>query len=177
MNTTPDDETFGENPCAGCGGTDMPLHTDGRCPNCHTPADERYPVFVYGTLRPCWWNARLWEGRATPTHDGTAILLGYKLVRTAFPYAVPAATAQTVGTLIVPHPHLYDEVLADMDVLEGVRSGHYDRIRVAVLTEAEPCFAWVYVPARIDRRIGTLPEVATVDGRYDWNAERSEMSR
>lgn len=22
-------------PCVGCGGTEMPLHVDGRCPNCH----------------------------------------------------------------------------------------------------------------------------------------------
>jgi hypothetical protein len=46
----PEPETYGENPCVGCGGTDMPLHTDGRCPNCHTldtRVDEHGPEWGY----------------------------------------------------------------------------------------------------------------------------------
>lgn len=29
-----------DQPCVGCGGTDMPLHVDYRCPNCHELDDE-----------------------------------------------------------------------------------------------------------------------------------------
>lgn len=62
MSRTYDDMTPGERgddgcydeedvnvPCIGCNGTDMPLHTDGRCPNCHELDDY---VDTHGSD---WW--------------------------------------------------------------------------------------------------------------------------
>lgn len=127
-------------------------------------------IAVYGTLRPGNGNARLWEGRATAHWDGEAVVHGYALVTNgAFPYATPAVMSQSVVALIEPHEGEYDDVLADMDYLEGVPS-HYDRIEVAVLTPAGPVIAWMYVPARIDSYLANLPDVETDDlGRHDWS--------
>jgi hypothetical protein len=46
-----DAETIGENPCLGCGGTELPLHTDGMCADCHeldAEVDEHGPDYGYG---------------------------------------------------------------------------------------------------------------------------------
>lgn len=49
---TPEDEP--ENvPCIGCGGTELPLHVDRRCPDCRVLDAE---VDEYG---PDWWGDRL----------------------------------------------------------------------------------------------------------------------
>jgi len=131
----------------------------------------RHPVFCYGTLRIECGNDRLWHGRAVSHHDGTAYVLGYALVTNgAFPYLVPATMSQTVGALIVPHDDDYDDVLEDMDGLEGVPV-HYERIEVAVLTPTGPTMAWTYVPAaRTIERIAELPDVPTDEwGRHDWS--------
>lgn len=163
----------GESHCA-CWWASTPTHPRPCCQCGHDRRNEheRYPVFVYGTLRPGCGNDRLWRGRAVTIHDGTAILVGYKLVTNGhFPYMIPATTAQTVGTLIVPDDEHYDDVLDRMDMLEGVPR-HYLRIRVAVLVEGgEPCFAWTYVPAT--RNHDLMPECATAGGRFDWHAERA----
>ena len=127
-------------------------------------------AFVYGTLRPRCGNDRLWQDRATARHDGECFVLGHKLVtRGWFPYLVPAVTAQTIGALIVPHPGQLDEVLARMDILEGVPH-HYERTTIAVLTPDGIERAWTYVPT--DPSDWLLPEVPTNEGRYDWKEFR-----
>ena len=130
---------------------------------------ERLPIFCYGTLRPDGGNDCLWNQRGHARHDGTAVAIGYKLVarqRAWFPYLVPAMTAQTRGTLIVPDPDCYDDVLACLDRLEGVPH-HYLRVVVAVLTPDGPVRAWAYIAADLQDRL--LDDVPTdTDGYFVW---------
>jgi gamma-glutamylcyclotransferase (GGCT)/AIG2-like uncharacterized protein YtfP len=142
---------------------------------------SRLPIFVYGTLRWQCGNDRLWHGRAVSHHDGRAYVIGYALADHGFfPYLVAASSAQTVGALIVPADEHYDDVLADMDHLEGYEPGrrynHYERIIVVVFTpDGQYRRAWTYLP-EMDDRIARLPDVPTnADGRYDWRC--SEQAR
>lgn len=141
---------------------------------------ERRPIAVYGTLRSGNGNARLWHGHATSR--GTGYIIGYALVTNGgFPYAVRAATAQSVVEVIVPHVDDYDYVLGRMDALEGYRPGsqhnHYDRVTVPVFVEGNIVTAWIYVPAWMDDHVSNLPDVATNDdGRYDWACQTPRRS-
>lgn len=142
-------------------------------PACVAARAQR-PIFVYGTLRPGHHNAQLWAGHADARHDGDAFVIGWALVSNGgFPYMVRAATGQTAGALIVPHPADYDRVLGWMDGLEGYRPGaahnHYERITVPVVTPAGIVTAWTYTP-HDTTRIAELPDVPTnAAGFYDWN--------
>lgn len=145
---------------------------------------DRLPVFVYGTLRPGWGNALLWDGRAAPHHDGDAVVLGYRLTSSGgFPYLVADDGSATAGTLIEPEPADYEHVLARMDALEGYEQGsrhnHYERVHVVVHTPEGPVLAWVYVPsahgtADHARSLRNGPQ--RLDGTYDWN-ERDAWRR
>lgn len=128
------------------------------------------PIWVYGTLRPGGGNDGLWRERAEPRYDNRCSVVGYALVHNGhFPYLIPAATSQSVGTLIYPHAEHYDAVLADMDRLEGVPV-HYRRITVSVLLRHAIVGAWTYIPAGLDDDyIANLPDVATDDrGFHNW---------
>ncbi|RKY17300.1 MAG: hypothetical protein DRQ55_16135 [Planctomycetota bacterium] len=130
--------------------------------------DERLAIFVYGTLRPGHGNSRLWQGLATARYDGKCFVLGYRLVGGGFPYAIPAPTAQTVGTLVYPHPEHEDEVRQQMDWLEGYPS-HYTRVVTAVVTPDGYRLAWIYTPPE-GKPFGLQREVRTdSNGRFDWN--------
>ena len=145
---------------------------------------ERLPVFVYGTLRPGWGNARLWAGCAEAHHDGTATVLGYHLTTNGgFPYLVWDDASTTVGTLIEPADEDYDEVLARLDALEGYRPwgrhNHYERVHVVVHTPDGPWLAWTYVPSHCggsaERARALRPVQRDDEGRYDWNVQRREV--
>ena len=128
------------------------------------------PAFVYGTLRPGGGNHGLWGSRAEARHDDRCFVVGFALVHNGhFPYLIPAATSQSVGCLIYPHADHYDDVLADMDRLEGVPN-HYNRVTVAVMLRRGITSAWTYIPAGGgDGDIANLPDVATDDrGFHNW---------
>jgi gamma-glutamylcyclotransferase (GGCT)/AIG2-like uncharacterized protein YtfP len=136
---------------------------------------DRLPVFVYGTLRPGQGNySRLLAGRiATPVR---ATLPGHALYgRTLpFPYVVPAPGHTVVGDLVTPLADLYDEVLDDLDWLEGYRAGpsdasHYVRTRVAVESPAGTETAWVYLAGTMAARRLRLYDLVD-DG--DWLGAR-----
>lgn len=118
---------------------------------------EPLPVFVYGTLRPQFGNAIVWERYgATCLHDGHAHADGYGLGYShgAFPYMHEAEGRSAVGALVMP---LYEtaadrRMLADLDALEGVPH-HYQRIDLIVQTPDGPVRAWAYTVApRADLR-------------------------
>lgn len=128
-----------------------------------------YPCFVYGTLRPGHGNDRLWRGRARDQYDGEVYVAGYRLVGRGFPYAVPEPAAEAVGCLIVPDTEQYDDVMLDLDRLEGVPSHYTRELVVAVTPEGWRC-AWMYVAgywAGDTERTGS-PVPTDANGRYDW---------
>jgi gamma-glutamylcyclotransferase (GGCT)/AIG2-like uncharacterized protein YtfP len=140
--------------------------------NTNTEIQEMYeqirlPIAVYGTLRPGHGNSILWRGMAEASFDGEAYVMGYRLIGHGFPYAIPAASSQSLVTLITPHEDTYDQVLAEMDRLEGVGHGFYDRLQVTVVTPDGPVGAWMYVPSN---KRGSGEEVrVNAEGRHDWN--------
>jgi gamma-glutamylcyclotransferase (GGCT)/AIG2-like uncharacterized protein YtfP len=109
-------------------------------------------VAVYGTLRPGCGNDRLWQGSANVIADGWFIA-GYRLVSNgAFPYAIPTGDRadESRVTLVMPHLAEYDEVLARLDMLEGVPT-HYVRSMVECRDPEDRgggfVVAWLYEPA------------------------------
>ena len=107
---------------------------------------EELPVFVFGTLRPGWGNACQWDGLGEAKHDGKAIVKDHRLVSNgAFPYCLPAAGRNTVGTLIVAHDGCWSRMIDQMDMLEGVPV-HYNRRRVNVSTPEGKIQSWYYLP-------------------------------
>lgn len=133
--------------------------------------DERLPVFVYGTLRPCRHNAALWYDLADAHHDGTAELLGWRLVSNgSFPYAIPAPLHFARGCLLEPREGCGGELLARLDRLEGVPH-HYQRIAVWIMLpttetlDAEEVRAWAYVD-----QTGRHADLRPVPGD-DWDNE------
>lgn len=110
----------------------------------------RLPFFVYGTLRPGHGNyRRLLVGRTT--RETPATVTGLALYGCGIPYAIPTPAATTVGALIHVEATLYDEVLHDLDRLEGYRPhrperSHYVRTRWHVTTDnGDPTEAWLYL--------------------------------
>jgi gamma-glutamylcyclotransferase (GGCT)/AIG2-like uncharacterized protein YtfP len=129
-----------------------------------------YPFFVYGTLRRGQGNyRRLLAGRTTA--EISATLPGHALYGQGLPYAVAAeASAAVVGDLMFLDAERYDEVLADLDRLEGYRPGRssfYVRQAVTVRIEGGEETAWVYLAGPETAR--RLSDVERIDGG-DWLA-------
>lgn len=127
--------------------------------------------YVYGTLRPGYNNARCWQGLARPLHDGEATLGGFELRswHGGFPYAVPAESGAVItGAVILPYEGCYDEVLANLDMLESYPH-HYDRWIVEVDTPDGPMTCWMYVPPERAWK-GLRAELPLVRGG-DWRRE------
>src|ERR1700694_5428983 len=129
-----------------------------------------YPFFVYGTLRRGQGNyRRLLAGRTTA--EISATLPGHALYGQGLPYAVGAeASAAVVGDLMFVDAERYDEVLADLDRLEGYRPGRssfYVRQAVTVRKEGGEETAWVYLAGPETAR--RLNDVERIDGG-DWLA-------
>jgi gamma-glutamylcyclotransferase (GGCT)/AIG2-like uncharacterized protein YtfP len=112
------------------------------------------PYFVYGTLRPNYWNSHIWVAHgATASHDGRVIVRGFRMhCAGAIPFAIASgeATDVIVGSLIVPNQDDLDscwQLRRALDQLEGYPHG-YDRLVVdAVSTDdLEAIEAWIYSP-------------------------------
>ena len=136
---------------------------------------RQHSVFVYGTLRPGQGNyQRLLAGRTV--RESPALANGLALYGRGFPYAVPQSGARTVGNLITIRPHLYREVLTDLDQLEGYqpnrRAGnHYIRSARSVIATISTSnsgtweafhTAWIYL-ARPDIDTTGMPRIADDD--------------
>ena len=155
---------------------------------------QTHPVFVYGTLRPGHHNhARLLLGHTTS--EVRAHLSGHHLFLQGVPYAVPAthtsvygAPTPLLGALVRIAPDRYDQVLADLDALEGYRPSrpersHYQRVLVEVtVTALQPGGgtsntvdqAWIYIagPAFNPDRATLIPS-----GDYERVDERPSTPR
>lgn len=110
---------------------------------------DQLPLFVYGTLRQGQGNYRLLADRTDQEEPASAP--GLALFGWSFPYAVPLPDASAVGVLVTITPDLYQDVLVDLDRLEGYRSdrpdrSHYIRSARTVLTAAGDIrTAWIYL--------------------------------
>jgi len=137
--------------------------------------NREHSVFVYGTLRPGQSNYRRLLADRT-VREVPASAKGLALYSNGFPYAVPQLGARVIGDLITIKPELYQEVLADLDRLEGYRPGHPDHshyirtTRSVVVVNHTPnggaweAFhtAWVYIAGPMINPLN-LPRVADDD--------------
>jgi gamma-glutamylcyclotransferase (GGCT)/AIG2-like uncharacterized protein YtfP len=131
--------------------------------------EVQLPFFVYGTLRPHQGNyERFLEGRTASEIPG--FLDSHALFAAGIPYVVESTSdAVVVGDLVFVLPSDYDEVLADLDRLEGYspRRGadcHYQRhARPVRYLDADgdeaTVVAWVYLagPSARASLAGTMP--------------------
>ena len=110
---------------------------------------EQLPLAVYGTLRRGFWNHDLLAGRIRQLTPG--YVAGYELVVIQIPYARPNPDARLVVEIAWPFPALYDQVLADIDRLEGYnpynhpQHNFYTRVKVIATTnQQDEVEAWLY---------------------------------
>lgn len=130
--------------------------------------DPQLPFFVYGTLRRDQGNYPRFLGGRT-VHETPAVLGGHALFDAGLPYVVEStADATVVGELVFVLPRHYQDVLADLDRLEGCGGrrdgGHYQRHARPVHYmdahgAAASVVAWVYLagPAVRARLFGAHP--------------------
>ena len=110
---------------------------------------EQLPLAVYGTLRQGFGNHDLLAGRIR--HVTPGLVAGYELVVDRIPYARPNVDARLVVEIVWPLPALYDQILADVDYLEGynphTHAWHnlYTRVAVTATTHQQrEVEAWLY---------------------------------
>lgn len=124
---------------------------------------SRPPFFLYGTLLPGERNHPLIDGRVrawTPAELPGALLFHGNGRPYPYPYALPdPAGAGTVrGEIAEIDPAVYDEVLVDLDRLEGYVPGgpadRYARVLRDIRTAGGTVSAWVYLAT--DRVVGEL---------------------
>ena len=136
------------------------------------------PIAVYGTLRVGYGNHRYVAGRTAEITPG--VVDGYELVVEGLPYARPSTTGRLVVEVMWPLPHLYDEVLADLDQLEGYHpdadTNHYTRTQVTVTTQdGAGVEAWLYEVGELGRR--RLRSYPTVVASGDYADVRRPAAR
>jgi len=100
----------------------------------------------------------------------TGIVDSHELVVDGLPFARPSTHGGLVVEVMWPLPHLYDEVLDDLDRLEGYHperpeTSFYIRTEVNVHTTQGDVQAWLYEAGeRTRERLRHLP--ATASGDY-----------
>lgn len=139
------------------------------------------PIFVYGTLRHGQANYRRFLAGQT-AREQPAILPDHALHTDIYPYVFDTDDDSRVhGELMFPLSHIYDELLARLDVLEGYREGDpasdYLRVRRPVhYTDADgktlTVEAWVYHAGPDVRREATEQNRISSG---DWLANREEQ--
>lgn len=130
-------------------------------------AEPTHKILVYGTLRKG-------EGNHSLLRDSklleTVRVPGYRMYSNGgFPYSVPVDDESCVITGEIYHVN--DAVLEDLDGLEGVKYGHYDRVGVKGYEDVE-----LYVPHDIDRvlHLQVVKDgdwMNAVDDLYSWRRE------
>ncbi len=133
-----------------------------------TTTDEQLPIAVYGTLRVGHSNHRLMAGRTSDIVMG--VVDSHELVIDGLPFARPSTRGGLVAEVMWPLPHLHDQVLTDLDRLEGYHperpeASFYIRTEVTVRTAQGDVQAWLYEAGQRARdRLRHLP--ATESGDY-----------
>ncbi len=109
----------------------------------------KYPVLVYGTLRPGCGNYRNFlQGKTV--QEETVKVSGFAMHgRRGFPYLL-LGEREITGTLVYIAPDFYDRTLRSLDSLEGFyglgqTQNHYDRKLVTFTHNGTERKAWVYV--------------------------------
>ena len=104
---------------------------------------------MYGTLRTGFGNHGLFAGRTRRMAPG--LVDGYELLVGRFPFARRRPGGRLVVEVMWPIPAVYDQVIADVDYLEGYDShadpadNLYVRVAVTVTTMGgEQVRAWLY---------------------------------
>ena len=137
----------------------------------------RRPCYVYGTLRRVEGIYRRLKARTEAEYPAT--LADHALYGAGLPYVTDAVGAAVVGELMVIRAGHYDEVLAELDRLEGFRPGradcHYERVCLPVrYVDAHgmehSLAAWVYQAGPLVR--AQLAGVDPVPGG-DWLAREN----
>lgn len=113
-------------------------------------AEERLPVFVYGTLRPGEKNyAHYLAGRTVREAPATAAGRLYYVAEGGYPYLVPG-DGRVAGELVFLDPALYDETLRGLDELEEYLPGdeahsvYLRRPAIVSLAGDGRVRAWIY---------------------------------
>ena len=139
------------------------------------PPLARPPFFLYGTLLPGERNHPLLDGRTrswTPAELPGALLFDGPGRPYPYPYALldPAGGGTVHGEVAEVVPERYDEVLADLDLLEGyVPQGPpdcYERVLLTVRTADGPVEAWAYLA--VDGLARDLLRTGTPITDGDW---------
>lgn len=112
----------------------------------------QYPALVYGTLRPGCSNYKYFLDGETISEEIVTIDGFTMRGRTGYPYVVQGSKTIT-ATLVHVHPYVYDEVMQDLDYLEGFHGdgspdNHYDRILHTFTVNGEEVTAWIYVASK-----------------------------
>jgi gamma-glutamylcyclotransferase (GGCT)/AIG2-like uncharacterized protein YtfP len=114
-----------------------------------TNPTTQLPIFVYGTLRTGQGNwARLLRG--ITVSETPAVALDHALYANGIAFAHQRAGAQVQGDLMVLPEDRYEQVLANLDDLEGYDaasdSGHYLRRTCTVrLPDGDEVEAYIYL--------------------------------
>lgn len=116
----------------------------------NTEQDAHLPIFTYGTLRRGWFNYENHLAGRT-VEEWPARLVGCVLYDAGgFPFAVRKTDCDdsVIGELMTIKPAEYDEVLRQLDELEGhdpADTGSlFKRVMVSVWTDAGSVQAWMY---------------------------------
>lgn len=115
--------------------------------------------FVYGTLKDGFWNHyTLGKSRKV----GRALTkTRFVMTTCGFPYMIPEdrVPESTEKPCRRVYGEVYDVddigVLKDLDALEGVAYGHYERVSIPVEVEGETLEAFAYVP--LNERVVEYP--------------------
>jgi gamma-glutamylcyclotransferase (GGCT)/AIG2-like uncharacterized protein YtfP len=108
------------------------------------------PFFVYGTLLPQQPNYYLWGHHIL--RQETAVFVNGRLYDMGhYPMLVESSTGIVKGLLVTVHRRHYDEVMAQLDQLEGFDpeqpgESTYRRLeRTVQLSDGRSQLAWVYI--------------------------------
>lgn len=135
----------------------------------------QYPVFVYGTLRPGFHNYEAFLAGRTVHIDYNVKVPGFIMLAgpsSPFPFVVPGNPENVVtGDLVYVAPGMYDNVLMELDYLEGYIPGDednlYDRKLIQFDADGVARVAYIYLAAasQAEYLLNTRPLL--VSG--DWN--------
>ena len=105
-------------------------------------ADGPAAVFVYGTLMPGRLRWPLIELQATG-HRAAAVPGRVFDTGQGWPAALfdDGAATTVPGVLVALRPEWLADLLAELDLVEGVDTGHYERVLVTT-TDGEAAWAW-----------------------------------
>lgn len=130
-------------------------------------------VFVYGTLKRNEWNSDLLAGGKFISEAITNE--HYLLKNSGYPYAIPAAFAESEEPLpIIGEVWRVDDlILRSLDNLEGEGRHYHRRCKPVQLLDGDEIFSFIYERDVNNFRLPLCPIVEIKNKRcYKWFAER-----